>query len=133
MPNRKAIIFFKAGGTIMYTAEHNIPRCSKMALETNCVIFNVDFRNAPEAKAPKGILECYGATKHILENAFKYGVNPEKICIFGEDGGGNMCVGTCMHLAKNNESHLIRLALVDMPMCAAGWLTEPDSAFSSDV
>jgi hypothetical protein len=30
-----------------------------------------------------------------------------------------------MHLAKNNESHLIKVAIPDVPMVYAGWLTKP--------
>ena len=30
-----------------------------------------------------------------------------------------------MHLAKNNESHLVKVMIPDVPMIYAGWLTRP--------
>jgi len=40
-------------------------------------VFNVDFRNAPEAKAPKGSNDFALAILHVYNNAEKYGVNKD--------------------------------------------------------
>lgn len=86
------------------------------------IIFNVDYRNAPEAKAPKGILDCYAACKYVIEKANEYNIDTSRLAIIGESGGGYMAAGVAMELAKKNESHLVKVVIVDLPMVFSGWV-----------
>lgn len=70
------------------------------ALNLNCIVFNVDFRNAPEAKAPKGSIDFVKAIEHVYRNADKYNVDKDKICMAGISGGGWACLGAALILAK---------------------------------
>lgn len=42
------------GGAVLLNAEIMNPLMCVTALDKNCVLFNVDYRKAPEAKCPKG-------------------------------------------------------------------------------
>ena len=52
------------------------------------VIFSVDYRLAPETKCPKNVLDFYCALRYIVDNAESLGVDPGRLAMGGESGGG---------------------------------------------
>lgn len=88
--NKKtALVFFHGGGWMggsTYTVENVCKLISELA---DAVVFNVDYSLAPEKKYPNGLNDNYEAVKHVYNNAEKYGIDPEKICIGGDSAGGN--------------------------------------------
>lgn len=73
--NNPAYIYAHGGAGIMFDAASNNDLMSHTALNLNCVVFNVDYRLGPEAKAPKGQMDMVAAVRHISKNASKYGVD----------------------------------------------------------
>ena len=60
--------------------------CSKgvscrMAVDQECIVANVNFRNAPEAPIPKAFEDAIAAIKYFHENADKYGIDKDYISI----------------------------------------------------
>ena len=49
----------------MLNAEQCLPVAARIAYDADATVFAVDFRNAPEAKAPQNIMDCYAAVKAI--------------------------------------------------------------------
>ena len=80
------------------------------------VFFNVDYRLAPETKCPHNVLDFYCAIKHILENAAPLGLDPSRIAIAGESGGGYICAAAMVMLAQKGEGSHIKLAVLSIPM-----------------
>jgi len=92
----------------MGTAADYVAFCNRYAVESNVTIFNVDYRLCPENKAPAGICDAYAALKHVIGNAEKFGVDVDKIAIFGESGGGWITTGVGMMLAERDEGDLVK-------------------------
>lgn len=110
----------------MLSAEQTLPVAARIAFDTDCAVFAVDFRNAPEAKAPESINDCYAATKYICQNADALGIDSSRIALHGENGGGYLCVGVAMKLAEKNEAHLIKCVIPDIPMLNSEvWISQP--------
>ena len=99
----------------MWCAEEYIPICSRIVVETDCTVVNVDYRLNPEHKSPKGILDGYAAFKWVLENSESLRIDPKRICLSGESGGGYICTGVAMHAAKNDEAQHIKLLFPNVP------------------
>ena len=54
-----------------------------VALNLDCIVFNVDYRLAPEVKCPVGQEDFVDALLHVRENADSFGVDANKLCISG--------------------------------------------------
>ena len=121
------MLYAHGGGAIAGTAELYKPMLAALATQANIVIFNVDYRLAPETKCPKNILDFYCALKHVNENAENLGINADKIGISGESGGGYICFGTMVKLAMENESHLVKAAFPIIPMISDYVFSDPSA------
>ena len=53
--------------------------------------------------------------QYIHENCDKWNVDPEKIVISGESGGGYITMATMVLLAQREESHLVKAAFPIVP------------------
>lgn len=113
---RPAIIYAHGGGVVGCKASTHKRYLSKLALKSNVVIFNVDYRRAPEVKCPNNVLDFYEVLKYVLSNADILGIDDTKVAISGESGGGYICFGTMVLLAQRNESNIVKLAMPIIPM-----------------
>ena len=111
-----AIIYAHGGGGVSCSAELFKPWLSRAADSFGVVYFNVDYRIAPETKCPKNALDFYWAVKHIVENAKDLGIDPTRIAIAGDSGGGYIAMATMVMMAQKDEGNLVKLAIVGVPM-----------------
>lgn len=120
-----AVLYAHGGGVIAGRADQFFGFCSHLAESCGVIFFNVDYRLAPEAKCPENVKDFYSALKHVVENAASLGVDPSKICIMGDSGGGHLTASLCVMLAQKEESHLVKLALPWIPMLDDYAWTDP--------
>ena len=114
--SRIGLLYAHGGAVIAGSADLYKPVLSLLAQECGVVIYNVDYRLAPETKCPHNILDFYSSLKHISENAENLGIDKTRIAISGESGGGYICFGTMVMLAQRGESSLVKAALPIIPM-----------------
>jgi acetyl esterase/lipase len=87
-----------------------------MAEKCGVIFFNVDYRLAPEAKCPENIKDFYSVLKYVIDNASSLSVDPSRVAIMGESGGGYLTAGLSVMLAQRDEAHLVKLAVPVIPM-----------------
>lgn len=103
------MVYYHGGGAVAGSAEDGYNNImARYAHDYNMIVFNVDYRLAPEAPAPGGINDGYAGLKYLLKNADKLGVDSSRVFIAGESGGGYITAGVSMRLAERNESHLVK-------------------------
>jgi acetyl esterase/lipase len=66
--SRPCMIYFHGGGGVLGSAEANKTHCNRYAVEGDCTVINVDYRLAPENKAPAGSCDSYAALKCIISD-----------------------------------------------------------------
>ena len=88
----------------------------------------VDFRNclrassAPEiAPFPAGLNDCVSGLKWVIANADKLNIDPARIVVSGESGGGNLCIATALKLNQDGEIGLIKGVYALCPYIAGEW------------
>ena len=76
------------------------------------------------SRSPNNVLDFYEVIKYVCQNASDLGVDPARICMAGESGGGYICAGAMVQLAKEGESDLVKLAVPIIPMLSRYCFTE---------
>ena len=113
---RVAYIYAHGGGVVSGDASMYQNILCHYAVECGVVVFNVDYRLAPETRCPNNIKDYYEVVKYVHKNAKALGIDSSKIVIGGESGGGYICLGSAVLLAQRNESHLVKLAIPSIAM-----------------
>lgn len=114
--NNPCFVYYHGGGAVGGDCTQNIPHCNRIAMECNATVINCNYRLAPEGPAPQGIDDAYAILLDILANAASLKINPSRVVIYGESGGGYICAGVSMRLAENNLSHKIKFSFQQIPM-----------------
>ncbi len=80
-------------------------------------VLSVDYRMGPEDPLPASAEDCVAAFRFAVENAGRFGVDPERIAVGGDSAGGNLAavVSQAMKAAGG-------------PMPAFQWLIYPSTA-----
>jgi acetyl esterase len=127
-------MYIHGGGAIASDAKSCDHPCQRWADENDLVVFNLDYRLAPETPAPGGILDCYAGLKFIIANAEKYGIDPSRVTFTGDSGGGYLSMGLGMELSKRGESGLVPFIIGSACMVGAAifTMTAEDMAKSYD-
>lgn len=112
---KPAVVYCHGGGGIAGLAKHYDSHCGRIAVENDVVVLNVEYRLAPENKAPRGIMDAVGTVLYLADNGPQFGVDPKRMCIAGDSGGGYITAGAAMELAKRGKSDVVRLCLPMYP------------------
>ena len=74
----------------------------------------IDYRLAPEHKAPAAVDDCYAAYRWAREHAGELGADPRRVAVAGDSAGGNLSAVVC-RLARDAGD----------PMPSLQWLIYP--------
>ena len=88
----------------------------------------VDFRNclqassAPEvAPFPAGLNDCVSGLKWVRQNAAALRIDPARIIVAGESGGGNLTLALGLKLTRDGEAGLVKGLYALCPYIAGEW------------
>jgi acetyl esterase/lipase len=88
----------------------------------------VDFRNSIEpstaedvAPYPAGLNDCVSGVKWVAANAGELHIDPARIVVAGESGGGNLTLATGLRLKRDGDLGLIKGLYALCPYIAGVW------------
>lgn len=109
----------------------------KIIAANGVAVVMVDFRNSvvassvPEvAPFPAGLNDCVSGLKWVVAHAADLKIDPERIVVAGESGGGNLTLATGLQLKRDSELGLIKGLYALCPYIAGEW---PSAAHPSSV
>ena len=75
------------------------------------------------APFPAGLNDCVSGLKWVVANAAHLGIDPARIMVAGESGGGNLTLATGLKLRQDGELGLIKGLYALCPYIAGQWPT----------
>lgn len=102
----------------------------------------VDFRNclrassAPEVEPyPAGLNDCVSGLKWVHAHAQMLNIDPARIVVAGESGGGNLALATGLKLKRDGDLGLVKGLYAMCPFIAGEWPQEkyPSSTENNDI
>ncbi|MEQ8716796.1 MAG: alpha/beta hydrolase [Acidimicrobiales bacterium] len=91
---RPGLLWIHGGGYVIGTAEDD--RARLIAEEVGCRVVSVDYRLAPEHPFPAGVEDCHAALLWMAENSSDLAIDPDRIAIGGQSGGGGLAAGLAL-------------------------------------
>ncbi|MEU1525448.1 alpha/beta hydrolase [Nocardia rhamnosiphila] len=91
-----ALVWFHGGGMIMGSLRSFDRLARDIADATGAVLFNVDYRLAPEHRYPVANDEAYAALCWAAADAAEWGVDAARIGVGGDSAGGGLAASTAL-------------------------------------
>ncbi|MDG4664776.1 alpha/beta hydrolase [Mycobacterium sp. 236(2023)] len=90
VPDAPLLVFFHGGGHAMGSIETHDDLCREVCRSAQVHVLSVDYRLAPEHKAPAGADDAYAAYLWAVEHAAELGADASRIAVGGDSAGGNL-------------------------------------------
>lgn len=119
------IFHIHGGGYVVGAAAPQEPLHRIWAAKLDCVIVTVDYRLAPETRAPGNVEDCYAALAWTFANAEKLNIDPTRIGVMGESAGGGLAAALAL-LARDRGEYPLAFQHLIYPMLDDRTVTRPD-------
>jgi acetyl esterase/lipase len=131
------VYYIHGGGMAYLSAERGFYKAwGRIIAAQGVAVAMIDFRNSVRASSvpevapyPAGLNDCVSGLKWVHANAATLGIDPTRIIIAGESGGGNLTLAAGLKLKRDGDIGLIK-GLYAMCPCLAGQWPAPDSPSS---
>ena len=84
------LVYFHGGGFVVGDIESHDGLCRMICQDAAIHVLSVDYRLAPEHKAPAAVDDCVAAYRWARAHAAELGANPFRIGVGGDSAGGNL-------------------------------------------
>jgi acetyl esterase/lipase len=134
-----ACVYYIHGGgmTSLSSFYGNYRAWGRIIASKGVAVVMVEFRNAlvPSAVTelapyPAGLNDCVSGLKWTAEHASLLGIDPKRIIVAGESGGGNLTLATGLKLKREGDLGLVKGLYALCPYIAGSW---PDDRYPSSV
>jgi acetyl esterase len=123
------VYYIHGGGMAYLSAERGFFKAwGRVIAAQGVAVAMIDFRNCvtpssvPEvAPYPAGLNDCVSGLKWVHANATTLGIDPTRIIIAGESGGGNLTLAAGMKLKRDGNIGLINGLYALCPYIAGHW------------
>jgi acetyl esterase len=108
-------MFFHGGGWIWGDLDLPDHTCRTLCRDVRCAVLSVDYRLAPEHKFPAAVDDCFGATQWAASQAAVLGIDPTRIAVGGESGGGTLAAVTALRARDERGAAICGQLLIYPP------------------
>ena len=137
-PEQLPCVYYIHGGGMQTMSAFNgmYKAWGRIIASQGVAVVMVDFRNAlrpssaPEVLPfPAGLNDCVSGLKWVVANAQALNIDPARIVVAGESGGGNLTLATGLQLKQDGDIGLIKGLYAMCPYIAGQW-PHPDNPSS---
>ncbi|TLS44455.1 alpha/beta hydrolase [Streptomyces montanus] len=123
-----AVLFLHGGGMILSSVSLYDGTVSRYVSSSGVPFLSVEYRLAPEYPHPTPVEDAYAGLTWLTEHAGELGVDPARIAVMGDSGGGGMAAGLAL-LARDRSGPAIAKQILLYPMLDDR-TTTPDPALA---
>jgi acetyl esterase/lipase len=132
------VYYIHGGGMAMASCFDGMYRAwGKIIAAQGVAVAMVDFRNAVRASSapevepfPAGLNDCVSGLKWVHAHAEALNIDPARIIVAGESGGGNLTLATGLKLKQDGDLGLIKGLYALCPYIAGQW---PQEQYPSSI
>ena len=118
------LIYLHGGGWVLgSTKTHR--RLGFRFAEAGYLVFNVQYRLAPEAPFPAAFDDCVQALDWVIAHASEYGGDVDRLAMGGDSAGGNLTAAVATHAANADRLKCLLLIYPAMDFASMGASMEP--------
>lgn len=128
-PAAPLLVFFHGGGHVIGSIDTHDDLCREICREGRVHVLSVDYRLAPEHKAPAGPEDAYAAYVWACEHAAELGADPQRVAVGGDSAGGNLAALVSLR-ARDEKTPGPALQLLLYPMTDIGGQTRSRTLFA---
>jgi len=103
------LMYIHGGGFTTCSKETHRPVGLAYA-DSGFVVFNVNYRLAPQHPFPAGLADVCAAYKWIIDNAESYGGDLSRVFIAGESAGANLALSLTIACCYKRDEEVVKLA-----------------------
>jgi acetyl esterase len=107
-----SVLFLHGGGYVLGGLESHASLCATIAEKSNCLVFSLDYRKAPEYKFPTAFNDTLDAYNWLLTNAATLNIDTNKIAVAGDSVGGTLATSLCISLKESSSPSPIMQVLL---------------------
>ncbi len=123
------VYYIHGGGMVTNSCFEGMYRAwGKIIAAWGVAVAMVDFRNALRASSapgiapfPAGLNDCVSGLKWVCANADKLNIDPARVIVAGESGGGNLTLALGLKLKQDGDLGLIKGLYALCPYIAGEW------------
>jgi acetyl esterase/lipase len=118
------LVFYHGGGWTIGDLDTHDALCRLTCRDADVHVLSVDYRLAPEHRAPAAVDDAYAAFRWAHEHAADLGAIPDKVAVGGDSAGGNLAA-IVSQLARDENPQ--------GPQPVLQWLIYPRTDFTAQT
>lgn len=111
-PTGSAVVFAHGGGMICLGLKQYDSMVKRFVSRTGVPFLAVDYRLAPEFPAPIPVTDTLAGLKYLHEHASELGVDPKRIAIAGDSGGGGIAASLAHYVKQHGGPEIAKQILI---------------------
>lgn len=109
-----ALVNFHGGGWVYFDLDTHDGYCRQLANQAGIAVVAVEYRKAPEFKAPTAAQDCHTALKWVADNAAALGIDPARLGVVGDSAGGNLAA-VVAQMARDHGGPALKAQILTYP------------------
>jgi acetyl esterase len=110
------LVWIHGGGWVIGSADESIATARDLAAGANCIVVSLDYRLAPEHKAPAAADDCITAVGWVLDHAHEFGGDSARVAVGGDSAGGNLAALTALRFGSRLRQQVLVYPATDLTL-----------------